>query len=36
MDDLWAHVILASFTWAALAILVVLMPVIARKWRNRK
>ncbi len=36
MADPWNLVVLLSFTWALLAILVVLMPVIARKWRNRK
>lgn len=36
MDDIWTHVILASFTWAALTILFVLMPIIVRNWRNRK
>lgn len=36
MDDQWPTVILLSFTWAALAILFVLAPVIVRNWRNRK
>jgi hypothetical protein len=36
MDDIWSRVIISSFAWAIFAILVVLMPVIIRKWRRRK
>ncbi len=35
-DDDWRLVILGSFGWALLTILVALMPIIVRKWRNRK
>lgn len=36
MDDPWTTVKIASVTWAALAILAVLIPIIVRNWRNRK
>lgn len=36
MDDPWTITKIAAFTWAALAIIVVLMPIIVHNWRNRK
>ena len=36
MTDDWRLVILGAFTWAMLAILVVVTPIIVRKWRNQK
>jgi hypothetical protein len=36
MDDIWRHVILVAFTWAILAIIVAMMPVIVRKWIKRR
>jgi len=34
--DEWRLVILGAFGWAPLWIIVALMPVIVRKWRNRE
>lgn len=36
MDDPWSVFIIASFTWAALAIIIALMLIVFSKGRNRK
>ncbi len=36
MDDLWKHVILAAFAWSMLAIILLLIQVMVRKWLERR